>query len=175
MERAADTGSAGPDPGSGSVGRGALWFAGLGGILAWSIHLTASYALVPYMCMTGRELPLHLLTALAAVVAASAMVAGWRLHRQLLSVPPIPEAAEWTEDLRTFRPAARARIERFLALFGTLLSAFFLTLILVEGLQVLFFVDPCRAIPTEDSPIILMELEGWMARWDSVGMGAYRG
>ena len=47
----------------------ALWFAALGGALAWTLHFLAMYALAPLACDLGSAAPLHSATAVMAGVA----------------------------------------------------------------------------------------------------------
>lgn len=131
--------------------RAPIWFAWLGGAVAWATHITLSYAILPYVCAGGPELTLHVLTAGTAIIAGGAVGMGWRaLHRLGHDDPQTPPHGGDRRNLRA---------DRFLAASGALLSAFFLSLILVEGLQVLLLADPCMAIPTEDAPIIMRESE----------------
>lgn len=63
-------------------GKAMQWVAVLAGPLAWFVHLSASYLAVLYVCKaegSGLEWLLHLLTVLAAAVAAAGALIGW-LH-----------------------------------------------------------------------------------------------
>jgi hypothetical protein len=72
---------AGPAPSQGQqAGNPTVWFALLGGPLAWFAHLLAVYGLAYVPC--ALWLPLHLLATLAAVaVAIAAGVVSFRLHQ----------------------------------------------------------------------------------------------
>jgi putative membrane protein len=142
---------------SAKVRSAAIAFGFLGGIVAWTLHLAVSYALVPFVCGTGREWLLHLLTGAAAGVAAVATGVAWDARRR------IGESAG--TDVRgggepTDEPALRARrVQGFLAFSGILLSGFFLLLIVVEGLPALLARDPCGLTPILDRPIIRSDPE----------------
>jgi hypothetical protein len=109
--------------------RGALWFAFLGGPIAWSAHLLASYPLVSVACRLGTTAPLHLITAATAALAAAAGITGIVAYRRVRHGGPggIGDAY------------ARAR---FMALSGLITGLFFTFVIFVEGLPPLLQ-DPC--------------------------------
>lgn len=98
-------------PATPTVGDAALWFALLGGPAAWTAHLLSSYALVGLACRLQTTLPLHLVTGLTALVSAAAALTGWT----------------------AWRKAGDDRV-RFMAGTGAALAAFFVYVILVEGL-----------------------------------------
>ena len=108
--------------------RAALWFALLGGPLAWTAHLLASYPLVPVSCRLGTTAPLNALTAVAALIAAAAAATGTWAYRRARPAPDVPTD-----------PASSAR---FMALCGLLLASLFTFAILVEGLPPILQ-DPC--------------------------------
>lgn len=103
------------------------WFAALGGMTAYAGHLLVSYFSLPILCLWGTRAPLYAVTAVAAAVAASATVVGWR-HRGL---PPDP-----VEDLRAER-------RRFLSRAGVFLSLLATLTIIAAGSAVPLF-DPCE-------------------------------
>jgi tetrahydromethanopterin S-methyltransferase subunit C len=113
--------------------RPALWFALLGGPVAWSAHLLASYPLVSVACQLGTATPLHAITLLTAAVAAAAGVTGALALRRVSAAGPGGLGDAF----------ARAR---FMGLAGTIAGAFFTFVILVEGLPPLLH-DPCLRIP----------------------------
>jgi hypothetical protein len=107
-----------------------LWFALLGGPVAWSAHLLASYPLVPVACSAGTVMMLHGVTAVTVLIAAASGVVGWRERRRLRGSEP-------EGDLRIAHRRAC-----FMAVSGIWLGGFFALVTLVEGLPVLFG-DPC--------------------------------
>lgn len=119
------------------VGNGVLWFALLGGPAAWTVHLLASYPLVPLACDLGTALPLHLLTLTTALASAAAAAAGGLAWRRLRRepTPGAGQAAEGDGDDATGRA-------RFMAVAGGILATFFVYVILVEGLPPVLQ-DPC--------------------------------
>jgi hypothetical protein len=111
------------------IARGALWFAFLGGPIAWSAHLLSSYPLVSVACGLGSAAPLHLITALTALIAAAAAVTGALAYRRVREGGPGGLGDAF----------ARAR---FMAIGGITMGAFFTFVILVEGFPPLLQ-DPC--------------------------------
>jgi hypothetical protein len=111
------------------VPRLALWFALLGGPIAWSAHLLASYPLVSVACQLQTTAPLNLITAITATLAAAAGITGAVAHRRIGQDGPGGLGDSY----------ARAR---FMALAGLIAGAFFTFVILVEGLPPLLQ-DPC--------------------------------
>jgi hypothetical protein len=109
---------------------GLLWFALLGGPVAWSAHLLASYPLVPVACSVGTVTMLHAVTAATVLMAAASGMVGWRECRRLQGDEP-------EGDLRIAHRRAY-----FMAVSGIWLGGFFAVVTLVEGLPVLFG-DPC--------------------------------
>jgi hypothetical protein len=112
------------------IGRAALWFAFLGGPVAWTAHLLASYPLVSVACRLGSATPLHLITLSTALIAAAAALTGWVGYRR---VRDAQGPAGMGDAL------ARAR---FMALGGVFIGGLFTFVILVEGLPPLLH-DPC--------------------------------
>jgi hypothetical protein len=109
--------------------RAALWFAFLGGPIAWSAHLLASYPLVSVACRLDTALPLHLITGVTAAIAAAAGITGALAYRRVRhgGSGGIGDAY------------ARAR---FMALAGLTMGLFFTFVIFVEGLPPMLH-DPC--------------------------------
>lgn len=117
-------------------GRALLWFAFLGGPVAWSAHLLASYPLVPVACERASTLPLNLVTLATALVAAASAAAGaWGLRR--LRAAEAPGGGGGLGDA--------PRRARFMARFGLWSGVFFTFVILVEGLPPLLQ-HPCLSI-----------------------------
>lgn len=111
------------------VSRLALWFAFLGGPVAWTVRLLASYPLVSVACRMGTTAPLNLITAATAAVGIAAVFTGLIAYRRVRR-----GGAAGLGDAY-----ARAR---FMALGGVLISSIFTYSILAEGMAVLLH-DPC--------------------------------
>ena len=120
------------------VRTGTLWFALLGGPAAWTIHLLASYPLVPLACSLQTTTPLNLVTAGTALLALAAGLTGWRAWRRLRS-DRTAEGGTNTADDDILDARGRAR---FMAVAGSILAVFFTYVIVVEGLPPLLQ-DPC--------------------------------
>jgi hypothetical protein len=107
-----------------------LWTGILAGPLAWAFDLAASYAVVPWVCRTGRYALLPLITLVSlAVVIAGAMLAARALRRTAADVPSDGG-----------RPRQRAR---FMALLGLASSALFALQILAGAIPQWVF-DACQ-------------------------------
>lgn len=105
------------------AGESSVWFAFLGGAVAWALRLGLAYPLVPLACHRDAMWPLYALSAVMAVLAGAAAWVGWRR--------------------RDGGAASRTvRRRRFLARAGMLLSLFFLAAIGVES-ATLATDDPC--------------------------------
>jgi hypothetical protein len=117
-------------------GSPAIWFAFLGGPLAWVAHFLATYGSVSLACDEGANGLLYLTTIIAAPVAIAAGVVAWRLWQQ-----PAPRNGEPVvkDEGTALRVTARTR---FFGFAGMLMSAIFLLAILAEGAAPLML-DPC--------------------------------
>jgi hypothetical protein len=114
-------------PDTGQVGVKA-WAGALVGIGAWTVHIVALASLVELTCeRPATEWVIHLLTAVTAGVTLLGM--WWCL--ELLRASRDPEGA-----------GTRGGRRAFLGLFGLMMGAFSVLLILWEGSYVLFL-DPC--------------------------------
>lgn len=111
------------------VARGALWFSFLGGPVAWSAHLLSSYPLVSVACRLETAAPLHLITAVTALIAAAAALTGLLCYRRVRDGGPGGLGDAF----------GRAR---FMAIGGIIMGLFFTFVILVEGFPPLLQ-DPC--------------------------------
>jgi hypothetical protein len=105
-----------------------VWAAVWAGPVLWLAHLTANSALVRFNCNAGWLWLQHAGTAAAAAGTLAALAACTALARR----------APDREDAAT--AAGRTR---FLGLFGVLVNAVSLALILLEGSYALF-INPCR-------------------------------
>lgn len=59
------------------------WLGVLAGPIAWALQLQINYMLVPRACATGRELPLHLVTFGALLLALAGAALAWRNGKRL--------------------------------------------------------------------------------------------
>lgn len=146
-------------------GRPILWLAFLGGALAWSAHLLASYPLVPFACESGSTTALNLVTLAALLLAGTSAAAGaWGL-RTLGRAPGGSSTAATASAARAAGATSTAvagstsaaaadgssstdtavRRARFMARFGLGAGLFFLFVIAVQGLPPLLQ-DPCLAV-----------------------------
>lgn len=106
--------------------RALLWFGVLGGALAWGLRFAWSYLLVPVACREGTWM-LHVVAAVALLIAAAAGMVAWRSFRR---DPDGPEAA----DVRQRRV--------LLGLVGVCLNGFFAVVTVFES-TANFVIDPC--------------------------------
>ena len=107
-----------------------LWAGILGGPIAWAFDLTASYAVVKWVCHTNRYGVLPLITiASLAVVAGAAAISWMALARTREDLP-----------LDGGRPRQRAR---FMAVLGLATSALF-ALQIVAGAIPHWVLDACH-------------------------------
>lgn len=104
---------------------GQLWAGWLVAAAAWGLHLLVSYGLVELVCKKPAiletvwvEIILHGLTILFFLLALSGAALGWHISRRL----------------RTERKPSDHGRSKFMATSGILLSLFFATVILVQGL-----------------------------------------
>jgi len=114
-----------------------LWFAVLGGVAAWTVHLLVAWGLEEIACASGSRSSDILGVPLAAVIAAAtllplavavaALVVAWRLWRRT-------EAAA-DGEVRMGRAS-------FMALVGLWADALF-TLNILYGAVALLFIRPC--------------------------------
>lgn len=106
-----------------------LWFAVLGGIAAWLVHLGFVSAFVQYTCnVHGTVWVQHAVTAVTAVITLLAMALAFEYARA------------GTDALDADTHSAQLR---FLGLFGLIVGAINLALILLEGSYVIFL-TPCH-------------------------------
>ena len=122
---------------AGSVSRRALWFGLLGGAVAWTLHLMASYVVAEFGCVMasqsgsggGITATVVLLTIVSVVCLAGAVAATAVAYRSL-------------SRLRD-RSADDADAERFMARAGLIASGLFAFIVAVESVPILFFLSRC--------------------------------
>jgi hypothetical protein len=105
-------------------GSPAIWFAFLGGPLAWTAHFLATYGLVYVACATGFPFLLYLPTLVAVPVVIASAIAARRLWQR----PLLDAGTSWRTETRT----------RFFGLAGMVMNAIFLLAILFQGALPLF-------------------------------------
>lgn len=108
-----------------------LWFATLGGMAAYALHLVGNYWLVPAACLWGTRMPLYVFTMVLLVIAAAATAVAVRLSRRGGSSGHGGASTAMDERVR------------FMSNLGVLLGALAVTLILFGGVGNFFF-DPCQ-------------------------------
>ncbi|MCU1463561.1 MAG: hypothetical protein JWO37_3636 [Acidimicrobiales bacterium] len=115
---------------AGPMGRGIrVWFAVLGGIPAWAVHILFVASMARYTCVHGRTWVLHLATAVTAAITIAAIALSANLVRVARNAganDPEDEAAS---------PDARLL---FLGTVGLLIGSINLLLIVLEGAYVPF-------------------------------------
>lgn len=113
-----------------AASRAALWFAGLGGALAWTLHLLGSWLVAEFGCLWlrfhGGTPPITLLVLVAVVslaIAVAAALAGFRSLQRLGDGGPENEV--------------------FMARTGMVASGTFAFVIAVQAVPIFFFVGTC--------------------------------
>lgn len=108
---------------------GLLWAGIFAGPFAWAVDLTASYAIVQWVCGSQYRIVLHLITLAAIVVTAGGALAAWT------ALQLVPDHA----NLEGPKPFDRGR---FMAWLGLSMSAMFALTIIANDLP-RFVLDPC--------------------------------
>jgi hypothetical protein len=114
-----------------------LWFATLGGFLAWTVHLFAAWSMVEVTCLSGHEdisgVPLSVATMIAVLVPAAVTLAAlavavtaWRRVRRE------PDSADDVGPNRLSRT-------RLLATVGLWSNLLFFAIIAFDGIAVVVF------------------------------------
>ncbi len=106
---------------SSPVGIALLWAGLLAGPFAWAADLTASYAIVKWVCGGHHTWVLHLITVAALAITAVGAVSSWWAFQQA------PAAAE----IDGSRPFDRGR---FMAVLGLTISAMFALTIIANDI-----------------------------------------
>lgn len=107
-----------------------LWTGILAGPIAWAADLTASYALVKWVCSSRQFSVLHLITLLSILAVISGAWISWLGLQQTRREMPTDGG----------QPGARAR---FMAILGLASSAFFILAILANEMP-RWVLDACR-------------------------------
>ncbi|GAB3804687.1 hypothetical protein [Micromonospora zhanjiangensis] len=111
-----------------------LWFAALGGVLAWTAHVLAAWTIDELTCASGHEnlAGLPLTAAVGLSVAVPALVAVAALVVSLVAVRRLRRTGRVAED----QGIGRAHL---LALAGVFLDLLSLAMIVLGGVAVLVF------------------------------------
>jgi hypothetical protein len=121
------------------VSRGMLWFALLGGGVAWAVHLGGAWAISEFGCVAGIQRSLLLgvsvvawaivaVSVMAFAVAVAATVVGWRRENRL--------------ELRD--PADRVDgSAMYMCRAGWITSGIFAFIILVQSVPIFFYLGDC--------------------------------
>lgn len=115
---------------SSATSTAAQWTAFLVAPAAFFAHLQLAYVLVPWSCVRGTHLWLHVAGALSVALALAGLLLSWRVWAREGHDAP-GEAGG---------PAPRAR---FLALCALMMAALFVLLLAVQWAQV-FVISPCQ-------------------------------
>ncbi|MEU0151328.1 hypothetical protein [Micromonospora fulviviridis] len=126
-----------PGPRARLTGGLLLWYAVLGGAVAWAVHLLAGWGVNELACAGGRErigaVPLRTVIAVAVVLPALATVGA------LLAAALVWRRTAHPPDGMDERPVGRSRMLAVVAIWSNLL---FLTIIVLGGVALLVF-PPC--------------------------------
>lgn len=102
-----------------------VWFAVLGGPLAWAVHLLVAWLLVELACAQGRDhlagMPLRLVVAMATVVPGAVALLAWLAAGAALRAAPDPDVAD---DRRLARMVFMARVGAWLDLLSLMMIVF---------------------------------------------------
>ena len=109
-----------------------LWFAVLGGPVAWFLGFNFDYALVRIACTEQSMVPLHLVTLLTLPIAVAAAWTGWREWQRAGGGEPDEGGSVLSRS-------------RFMAVLGLLSGAFF-ALVIVAQWSAKLFLHPCMAL-----------------------------
>jgi hypothetical protein len=119
-------------------GTAALWFAFLGGAVAWKLQLMVNYALVPYACWHGLMVTIHIASAATFALALAAGIVGLSIWRAVGGYPR--DHGGYDRDVSA--PLGRSR---FLGATGAVMSFFFALVIFAQWVPGLFL-SPCFGI-----------------------------
>ena len=115
------------------------WFAFLGGGLAWTFHLLAIYVVGEFGCVSGFG---------RNVYGGVSAVAWLLIAVSVVSLAPAIAATgmgylDARRDARTEAPLPAGEGHRYLSRYGWPLNAVFATIIFVESLPVIAYLDGC--------------------------------
>jgi hypothetical protein len=110
-----------------------LWTGVLTAPIAFLVNLEASYIIVPRVCATGAEIPLHLVSLTMLLFAAFGGFIAWRNWQR---------TGRGDETVSRSEEPVMTR-SRFMSIWGTLMSLLFILVILAQWIPS-FFLDPCQ-------------------------------
>jgi hypothetical protein len=123
---------------------GKVWFGFLGGGTAWVLHLMGTYAIAEFGCAgvlhdtrwLGINATCWILIAVSLALAGLAAASTWTAYRTERELnPSAPKAQDGeTDERRPFLFAGHT---------GTVMSGWFLFIILVESIPTFFFLQGC--------------------------------
>lgn len=109
----------------------AQWTGLLAGPFAWLLQLQTAYVLIPWACAHDQQgISLHLVTLASLLLTAAGAFIAWRSWQSAGREWPGPAGG----------PIPRSR---FMAVLGLCTSAFFILVIIVQGLAS-FILHPCQ-------------------------------
>lgn len=122
-----------------------MWFAALGGALAWTVHLLAAWSIAELTCAAGNRqvsgVPLETVLALTVVIPAAVALVAWlvscRAWRRV-SARAGENSARAAED-----DAPRWERAQLVAMVGLWSNPLFLAIIVAGGASILVFA-PCQ-------------------------------
>ncbi|MCB5187501.1 hypothetical protein LG200_05705 [Methylobacillus caricis] len=117
-----------------------LWICIIAGPVSWGMQLSVAYPILDWSCREEQLIPVHIVSAIAFLMAASSAYLSWhnlQLHKTLARINETPESHKRGSESESEMPP-----RQFMALAGFMLSLFFLLVIVIQWLPVLLL-DPC--------------------------------
>ena len=111
-----------------------LWFAQLGGGIAWTLHLLGSYLIAEFGCVSGLDRHTWL-----GIVLPAWLLIVWSLLTWLIAAASLGAARRLSRDAQQ-DPRALLRTG---ARIGTWLGGLFTAIVAVESLPIVFFLGGC--------------------------------
>jgi hypothetical protein len=115
------------------------WFAFIGGGIAWTFHLLSIYAIGEFGCVSGLGRTSYL--GISAVAWMILIVSALSLAPALASA--LIGYSDMRTDARREEPMSEDEGGQYLSRFGSILSALFALIIMVETLPVFAYLDGC--------------------------------
>lgn len=110
-----------------------MWFALLGGAVAWGGHLMLAYAIAEFGCVAGLgrtiiSLMLLVISAVFTAMAAAALLISYRISDRPAQLAPDPDDRSTRE---------------FVARFGLIANALFLLVVIAQSFPVFYYWGRC--------------------------------